>query len=229
MMAGATNELTQKVARALLVDELANELRHHRHSNMASAALAEHTLAIQRIHDAIAAIRENDGWQETLAGVASLLDEVKTDRSSGSSSLPWNDYHDGLRSELTRLLESAAAMRAAAPLPNNEEDECPICGNRSTFTGNPAASFCDKHYRKYLAAFPIAPMDLAAYRAKPSPIRRMSMDCETEIVELSLPVERAVALRAYAIRSNSPLGNAASRVIKAGLYALAANPQLMKE
>ena len=39
----------------LLVDELANELRHYRHSPMASAALAEHILAIPRIHDALAA------------------------------------------------------------------------------------------------------------------------------------------------------------------------------
>lgn len=40
--------------RQLLVDELANELRHYRHSPMASAALAEHILAIPRIADALA-------------------------------------------------------------------------------------------------------------------------------------------------------------------------------
>jgi hypothetical protein len=37
----------------LLVDELANELRRYRHSKIASAALAEHILAIPRIHDAL--------------------------------------------------------------------------------------------------------------------------------------------------------------------------------
>lgn len=41
--------------RALLVDELANELRKYRHSNMASAALAEHILAIPRIYAALKA------------------------------------------------------------------------------------------------------------------------------------------------------------------------------
>jgi HAMP domain-containing protein len=39
--------------RTLLVDELANELRTYRHSKMASGALAEHILAIPRIHDAL--------------------------------------------------------------------------------------------------------------------------------------------------------------------------------
>jgi hypothetical protein len=41
-------------AKTLLVDELANELRHYRHSPMASSALAEHILAIPRIYDALA-------------------------------------------------------------------------------------------------------------------------------------------------------------------------------
>jgi hypothetical protein len=44
----------QMMARTLLVDEVANELRQYRHSQMASAALAEHILAIPRIHDALA-------------------------------------------------------------------------------------------------------------------------------------------------------------------------------
>jgi hypothetical protein len=49
----------------LLVDELANELRHYRHSQMASAALAEHILAIPRIHDALEAQRIEARSDET--------------------------------------------------------------------------------------------------------------------------------------------------------------------
>lgn len=49
-----------------LVDELANELRHYRHSSMAMGALAEHILAIPRIHDALAAQRIEAQSDETL-------------------------------------------------------------------------------------------------------------------------------------------------------------------
>jgi hypothetical protein len=51
----------------LLVDELANELRHYRHSKMASCALAEHILAIPRIHDLA---RENIALREAMGRIA---------------------------------------------------------------------------------------------------------------------------------------------------------------
>jgi hypothetical protein len=47
----------------------------------------------------------------------------------------------------------------------NDDEPCPVCADRSTFSGNPAASFCDTHYRQYLATFQVAPKDLSAYRA----------------------------------------------------------------
>jgi hypothetical protein len=67
--AGMTEQLRSKPLmpdelRMPLVDELANELRHYRHSKMASAALAEHILAIPRIHAAIAA--HDSAMAETL-------------------------------------------------------------------------------------------------------------------------------------------------------------------
>lgn len=42
---------------------------------------------------------------------------------------------------------------------------CPICNNWSAGV-DPALSFCDEHYRRYLATFQIAPKDIADYRAK---------------------------------------------------------------
>lgn len=46
------------------------------------------------------------------------------------------------------------------------------------------------------------------------------MDVPTRMVTLNLPAETADRLEAYAKRSNSPLGNAASRAINAGLAIL---------
>ncbi len=50
--------------RQLLVDELANELRTYRHSPMASAALAEHILAIPRINRAIGIAEDYDAAKD---------------------------------------------------------------------------------------------------------------------------------------------------------------------
>lgn len=45
------------------------------------------------------------------------------------------------------------------------ETPCPICTNARTYKGDPALSFCDEHYRQYLATFQTYPHDLAAFRA----------------------------------------------------------------
>lgn len=64
----------------MLVDELANELRQYRHSAMASGALAEHILAIPRIHDALA---ETDALRHDLERAVAREAELLTAMAKG--------------------------------------------------------------------------------------------------------------------------------------------------
>jgi len=58
--------MTTAIERVELVDELAHELSHYRNSNMTNRALAQHILAIPRIHDALAKSRATSKTDEQL-------------------------------------------------------------------------------------------------------------------------------------------------------------------
>ena len=68
-----------------------------------------------------------------------------------------------IRDEARKVMVDTADLRALlAAL--DWDGGCPICADRSTFTGDPAESFCDRHYRQYLATLQLAPSDLAKFR-----------------------------------------------------------------
>jgi hypothetical protein len=77
-------------------------------------------------------------------------------------------FHDSsLTNESPLVLDCRAALsRARATAEKGGAPDCPFCSGRSTFSGDPARSFCDEHYRQYLLTFQIVAKDLAAYRAR---------------------------------------------------------------
>jgi hypothetical protein len=88
-----------------LVDELANELRRYRHSDMASAALAEHILAIPRIHDAQTTI---EALSERIAALEGALNFDEPDAFEGW----WQGYKHKNRDPANYTVKKCIAFDA---------------------------------------------------------------------------------------------------------------------
>ena len=102
----------------LLVDEVANELRHYRHSPMSSGALAEHILAIPRIHDALTRPQPSTSSVEAVArAIYESLDlsfELKDDMArDGEFAKAAEAVVAALSPEREPMREALEAARAA--------------------------------------------------------------------------------------------------------------------
>ena len=103
--------MSEDIVERLLVDELANELRHYRHSPMSSGALAEHILAIPRIHEALTRPQPSTSSVEAVA--RAICGALYGPLEDGS----WAVLSDAGRDSLRRCAEAAIA---ALPSPERE-------------------------------------------------------------------------------------------------------------
>jgi hypothetical protein len=118
--------------------------------NGAEIAAARAALDASGIGELVEAL---DRGAEALSYALELLEDL----DECPAPIKWCNALDGMNAALSRA--RATAEKGGAP-------DCPFCSGRSTFSGDPARSFCDEHYRQYLLTFQIVAKDLAAYRAR---------------------------------------------------------------
>jgi hypothetical protein len=126
--------------------------------------------AASNSHDKVREVSETEAQLRAAldaSGIGELVVQAETYRQMHEDAveLGYSSILEALE-DLERMKNDAALSRARATVEKGGAPDCPFCSGRSTFSGDPARSFCDEHYRQYLLTFQIVAKDLAAYRAR---------------------------------------------------------------